>query len=133
MLVWLYMSSMVMSWPESSVVPQRKPGLSAISTSRSERMASQITSSQLPLKFPRRYRSEPALPITRLHSASKGSRSSSICVDISGSDWITSENIGIKVLAASTTRPLSTFRSTRPRNLPCDPDDSSRVFLILIA
>ena len=44
----------VMVSPGSKVVPQRKPGDSAISASRSVSMALQIRSSKVPLKLPRR-------------------------------------------------------------------------------
>ena len=91
------MSSRVMSWPGSSELPQRKPGDSAISASRSASSASQITSSSVPLKLPRRYSSVSVLPTTSPSIFSCGARTAAIFAAISASGAITSEKIGMSL------------------------------------
>ncbi len=53
--VWSIRWSMVIAWPGSSVVPQRKPGENAICAFFSASSASRISWSDVPLKLPRRY------------------------------------------------------------------------------
>ena len=54
MATWSILSSRVMAWPGSSVVPQQKPGLKAICAPCTSTSALHSSWFQLPLKLPRR-------------------------------------------------------------------------------
>jgi hypothetical protein len=116
------------SCPGRTAAPQRKPGDRAICASRWLISASQMTSSQVPLKLPRRYRSDPAVPITSLISSAKGARVSSTSAVISGSGSMTSEKIGINRCWMPRIAPSCTSRSTRETNLPWLPLAMRKVF-----
>ncbi|MCY1245785.1 hypothetical protein D3C81_1838540 [compost metagenome] len=85
MAVWSIRCSMVMAWPGSSVVPQRKPGENAICAPCTCIRPSRISWSKVPLKLPRRY-SRPRLTASTSDSFfSYGARTLLMSASMAGS------------------------------------------------